>query len=182
MPPPNPAPGSAPAPAPGPRGLGFPGVHLLAVALAWVFPGLGHLILGRRDRGLVLAAAITSVYLAGIAIGGIAVIDRRDHPAWFVSQALIAPSFLIDRHHQAVRDAATRATGRRPDATGAADSDLYRPAFGRAQEQGTLYTAAAGLLNLLAMLDAVSRRPGHERRQSARREQERAVPAPATPA
>lgn len=147
-----------------------PGValHVLATVLAWGFPGLGHLLLGRRDRGLVLAATITSLYLAGLLIGGVAVIDRSEHPAWFVSQALIAPSFLVDRHHQNLRNATARGT----DDSAAA----YAPAFGRAQEQGTLYTAAAGLLNLLAILDAASRRPGHERRQEQRRQ-----PGPAPP-
>ncbi len=147
------------------------GVPLLAAGLAWLFPGLGHLVLGRTRRGLVLAVAITSLYLAGLLIGGVAVVDRRDHPAWFLSQALIAPSFVFDRFHQNVRDAAARAGARQTDAR--ADAPVadggYAPAFGRAQEQGTLYTAAAGLLNLLAMLDAASRRPGHERRASERR-------------
>ena len=146
------------------------GLPLLAAALAWVFPGLGHLLLGRVQRGLVLAVAITTLYLAGLLIGGVSVIDRRDHPAWFLSQALIGPSLLLDRYHQNLRDAATR------QRRGPGDADAYAPAFGRAQEQGTLYTAAAGLLNLLAMLDAASRRPGHERRRGDRRD---AAPAPA---
>ena len=88
-------------------------------------------------------------------------------------------SFVLDRFHQRVRDAAAR-TGAR--AGGPAADGGYAPAFGRAQEQGTLYTAAAGLLNLLAMLDAASRRPGHERRGTERRrDADDPATTPATP-
>ena len=35
----------------------------------------------------------------------------------------------------------------------------YEPSFGRVNEQGVLYTALAGLLNLLAILDVVYQDP-----------------------
>ncbi|BAM03226.1 DUF6677 family protein [Phycisphaera mikurensis] len=148
--------------------------HLLAAAVAWGFPGLGHLLLGRTHRGLVLAVAITTLFLAGLLIGGVAVVDRRDHPAWFISQALVAPAFLVDAHHQKLRDRAVRAVNR---PGGEAAVAAYAPSFGRSQEQGTLYTAAAGLLNLLAILDVAHRRPSHERRRGPRRRSDGAAPA-----
>ena len=42
-----------------------------AAALAWLLPGLGHLALGERQRGLVLLVAISALYSAGLLIGSI---------------------------------------------------------------------------------------------------------------
>jgi Family of unknown function (DUF6677) len=37
---------------------------------AWVVPGLGHFLLGRKWRGLILFAAIVTMFLMGIAMQG----------------------------------------------------------------------------------------------------------------
>jgi hypothetical protein len=39
-------------------------------AAAWVVPGLGHLLLGRKWRALILFAAIVAMFLMGIAMRG----------------------------------------------------------------------------------------------------------------
>lgn len=39
-------------------------------ALAWLFPGAGHLIQGRTKRGVVIAAAIWLMFVIGILSGG----------------------------------------------------------------------------------------------------------------
>ena len=113
---------------------------------------------GHVGRGLVLAATLTSLWLGGLLIGGLSVVDRQGDPAWFLGQALIAPS-LAAHHYRATRVAEHLA--KHPNAPGGrlvpADDPPFEPAFGRARELGTLYTSLAGLLNLLAMLDVVYR-------------------------
>jgi hypothetical protein len=39
-------------------------------AAAWLVPGLGHLLLGRKWRGLILGASIVAMFLMGIAMQG----------------------------------------------------------------------------------------------------------------
>ncbi|MEM8781769.1 MAG: DUF6677 family protein [Planctomycetota bacterium] len=130
------------------------GLNLAAAVLGWALPGLGHLALGHTARGLVLAATIGSLWLGGLLIGGISVIDRRDHPAWFIGQMMVAPAWVVDRYHDHLRQTWNRRVG-----TEAHIDRGYVPAHGKPEEQGTLYTALAGLLNLLAIIDVLYRKP-----------------------
>jgi len=133
-------------------------VGVTAAVAGWLLPGLGHLLTGHTARGLVLAVTLGSLWLGGLLIGGLSVVDRQADPAWFLGQALIAPSLAADRYR------AQRVTEHgvaHPDAPGGrlvpADHPPFEPSFGRARELGTLYTSLAGLLNLLAILDVVYR-------------------------
>jgi TM2 domain-containing membrane protein YozV len=122
--------------------------HPAAAVAAWILPGLGHFILGQRQRGAILCVTIGVLWLAGMIIGGISVFDHREHPAWFVGQMLMAPSVVMD---QTIVHKLKPYTGEStPDSNPA-----YEPSYGRVNEQGVLYTALAGLLNLLAILDVV---------------------------
>lgn len=128
---------------------------------AWLLPGLGHALLGEPKRGLIIGLAIGLLWLGGLLIGGIGVVNRETHPAWFVGQAMTAPSLVSDF---IVR--------RLPEPQPAAADGVrsaYEPSFGRVNEQGILYTALAGLLNLLAILDVAYREPGHRALRRKRR-------------
>ncbi len=129
----------------GPRRGSWHGAEALA---AWVLPGLGHYLLGERKRGLILAVSIGSLWVGGLLIGGISVCDKVDRKAWFIGQALMGPSWAADWYHQRLKHQAI--------VKGAAQ---YEPSYGRLSEQGILYTALAGLLNLLAVIDVVYREP-----------------------
>jgi len=75
-----------------------------AAVAAWLLPGLGHVLLGQRRRGLLLLGAILGLYLAGLLIGGIDVIDSRQDRLWYYGQVLAGPqTFLVDRVHQSMR-------------------------------------------------------------------------------
>ncbi|MEM1446639.1 MAG: DUF6677 family protein [Planctomycetota bacterium] len=134
-----------------PRGAGL---NLASAVLGWALPGLGHFALGHTQRGLVLAATIGSLWLGGLLIGGVSVIDRRDHPAWFIGQMMVAPSWVVDRYHDHLRKAWNQRVGTEPNVDRG-----YVPAHGKPEEIGTLYTALAGLLNLLAIIDVMYRKP-----------------------
>ena len=133
--------------------------HVAAGVAAWCLPGLGHLLLGQTVRGMILGVVIGSVWVGGLWIGGLSVIDRRDQPAWFLGQMLLAPSWIVNQHHQRLRASWLLEAGSRPGLV-----PPYEPAFGKPLELGTLYTGLAGLLNLLCVIDAASGgTPGRER-------------------
>ncbi len=167
-----------------------------AAVASWIVPGLGHWILGLRRRGVVLCISILSLWLGGILIGGISVLDRADRaegPArdyaqrgngtsmWFFGQALIAPSIVIqkvranmfvDFANLKIQD---RQRGLQNDShdnvflepTSFRPTPPYEPSIGRVAEQGVLFTALAGLLNLLAMIDVLYCDPQYRRDRDA---------------
>ena len=50
---------------------------VVAAALAWIFPGLGHLYLGRRKTALLYALIVTATFLLGLSFEGrLYTIDR----------------------------------------------------------------------------------------------------------
>jgi len=128
---------------------------------AWLLPGLGHLLLGQRLRGLVIAAAVGGLWLLGLLIGGISVIDHRDYSEgtrvkfslWFLGQSLTGPSVAVDLYHQHIKNVSARLHGHVPQ-PGDSPQPLYVPSFGRVAELGVLFTALAGMLNLLVIIDA----------------------------
>lgn len=134
--------------------------NFTAAIAAWLVPGLGHMLLGHLKRGLILAVTIGMLWIGGLAIGGVSVIDREEHPFWFLGQMLVAPSLAVEMVH---RNLGEPMPGTDP---------AYEPSLGRVHEQGTLYTALAGLLNLLVMLDVLYRDP-NDARDRGRAEAER---------
>jgi hypothetical protein len=128
---------------------------------AWVLPGLGHLVLGERARGLVIMLTVVLLYLAGLLIGGIDVIDRREDQLWYAGQILAGPiTIALDMQNQKLK---TRATARLEDRAfpEAQPPDFaalpYIRSVGRVNELGTLYCALAGMLNLLVIVDIAFR-------------------------
>lgn len=167
---------STPGPGPAPR---YPWA-LIAVA-GWVLPGLAHALLGDRRRGAIVGCALLSTFVTGLLIGGIDVVDRRHDVLWFTvgGQCMIGPlAFGVDAIHNLLdrmrdrqidgyardNDRPTydreqrnrlivemRHNGRRP---------AYSTSVGHPNEVGTLFCAVAGMMNLLAILDAVGRATG----------------------
>ena len=113
----------------------------LAGLLAWLMPGLGHLFLGHRNRGLVYLVTIVATFWTGVAIGGVrATVDPSGRKLWFTAQLCSgANAFVAYALHRAV-----------------ADSDTP-PGPYLSSEVGVHYTGVAGLLNILVILDAVAR-------------------------
>ncbi len=124
--------------------------HFDAAIAAWLLPGLGHIYLGEFRRGAILGASIMVLWLAGFLIGGISVFDHTDNSLWFLGQDFLSPSLVADQVLQRVIKTSPGAGEPLPD-----QHPAYEPSFGRVSEQGILYTALAGLLNLLAILDVV---------------------------
>jgi hypothetical protein len=131
------------------------------VALAgWVLPGLGYWLIGQRGRALACGVTILIVFFGGILIAGVRVVQAPDmngpgntfqrvlQRPWFIGQVLTGPmgitaAMISDK---------------------LAASPTYRDIETKARlaEIGTLYTAVAGMLNLLTIIDA-SHRAGRVR-------------------
>jgi hypothetical protein len=43
---------------------------VLAAALAWLIPGVGHLVLGKRQKGVIFLLAIPAMFVLGLALDG----------------------------------------------------------------------------------------------------------------
>ncbi|MEO0476989.1 MAG: DUF6677 family protein [Planctomycetota bacterium] len=132
--------------------------NLPAAVAAWLVPGMGHILSGHVRRGVILMVCITGLWAAGLLVGGISVISARDANgalrAWYLGQAMIAPSFVVEYTHDRLR---ARSEGRDPSPFD--ESIPFSPAYGRAAEIGTLYCTLAGMLNLLAIIDIAYREP-----------------------
>jgi hypothetical protein len=142
------------------------------VALAgWLVPGAGYWLLGQRARAVTIGLTIIGLFLLGVFVAGIRVVDAPDlvggggpkgatdettlvqaqptlvrrvlDKPWFIGQVLTGPLGIISAW------ASSHAASNPATASIKAHS--------RIAEIGTLYTAVAGMLNLMAMLDAASR-------------------------
>lgn len=107
----------------------------VAALLAWLVPGAGHLLLGRRQKGLIFLAAIPAMFAIGLGLSG------RLFPFDF-SQPLVAL-------------AAVAARGVGATAFLAGWLDLGRGVVTDASyEYGNAFVIVSGLLNMLVALDA----------------------------
>jgi len=118
----------------------------IAGFLAWLVPGLGHIYLGHRTRGLICLVTITATFWTGVAIGSVqGTVDPRERTLWFMAQMCTGGNTVAA---VALRQAVvTRATPGHP---------TYVPSWMSA-DVGVHYTGVAGLLNLLVILDALTR-------------------------
>jgi hypothetical protein len=161
-----------------------------AVAIAgWFVPGAGYVLIGDVTRGLVIGITILALFLGGVLIAGIRVIDvpgydalghrvlmyqgRRvesTHPdygrgtgqwaltdspfgeiirkPWFVAQVLSGPIAIVGGSWSVAAAQPQTPGGRIPSVP---------MSHARLLDIGALYTAIAGIFNLLAMMDAASR-------------------------
>ena len=108
---------------------------LLVVAASWAVPGLGHLLLNRRSKGLILLVALPLMFVVGLLLNG------RLFP-FDTSQPLVALAALADLGIGVVYFLA----GPLGYGAGKVTEVTY--------EYGNAFLIVAGLLNLLVALDA----------------------------
>ena len=100
---------------------------------------------------MLVAFGVFGLFLMGLLIGGLDAVDSRDDRWWFMAQAITGPvAFGVDWLHQWLR----------------AEGSVV-PGLGRMNEIGMLSCALAGLMNLIAVLDALFP-PLRRRREGAR--------------
>lgn len=109
-----------------------------ALALSWLIPGGGHLLLKRTGRGLLLMGAITAMFLCGLMMRG-----AMFHPeSGDLLTTLINTGGFIGDLCSGILYLLSQWLGyNQPDIAGAV------------HDYGTKFLVTAGLLNLLAMVD-----------------------------
>jgi hypothetical protein len=121
---------SAPAPA---------GKWAPAVLLAWLIPGGGHFLLKKPERGVALAVSVIAMFVLGIMMRG-----AMFHPEGgdLLTTVIYYGGFIGDLLSGILYFLAVWLGYNQPDMAG------------HVHDYGTKFLVAAGLLNLLAMVDA----------------------------
>ncbi|HYT69156.1 MAG TPA: DUF6677 family protein [Vicinamibacterales bacterium] len=118
-----------------PRAAAEPGRLALVCGLAWLIPGAGHLVVGRRQKGLIFFIALPLMFLTGLWLEGRLFPLELSDPLVFLgaiaNRGIGAPFFLAKMF-----DAGA----------GKVTAVSY--------EYGNTFLMTAGLLNLLVVLDA----------------------------
>jgi hypothetical protein len=118
-----------------PRETAEPGRLLLVCALAWLIPGAGHLLLGRRQKGLIFLVALPLMFLTGLWLEGRLFPLELSDPLVFlgaIADRGIGVAFFIAR------------------AMDAGLGTVVAPSY----EYGNTFLMTAGLLNFLVIIDA----------------------------
>jgi hypothetical protein len=111
--------------------------------VSWLVPGAGHLLLGRRQKGLIFLAALPAMFAIGLAL------DGRLFPFEF-SQPLVGLAALANLGMGVPYFAAS--------AAGLGAGVVTEVAY----EYGNAFLIVSGLLNLLVALDAYDVRVGRK--------------------
>ena len=111
----------------------------VVVAVAWLIPGLGHFLLGRRGRAAIVLAAVATMFAIGVLmrgplfqIGGADLLSRLIQFGGFVGDLACGLLYFLTVW---LGYSAPDIAGHNPD-------------------YGSKFLVAAGLLNILAMVDA----------------------------
>lgn len=155
---------------------------LFVAAMGWLVPGGGYWALGQRSRALVIGITIVCIWVLGLLIGGVRIIevpkfddegnfipgpyvqeqqmngqirryrggarlfDEVRRKPWSIAQVLAGPV--------AIASGAVSVHASRPDEMGEVSVPVPHA---RLWEIAVLYTAVAGMLNLIAIIDASHR-------------------------
>jgi hypothetical protein len=110
-----------------------------AVALAWVVPGGGHLLLKRPGRAGILAASVASMYLLGLMMQGALFSPQTGD---LLTMVIYCGGFLGNLMSGILYFVTVW--------LGYSQEDVA----GHVHDYGTKFLVGAGLLNVLAMVDA----------------------------
>jgi hypothetical protein len=110
-----------------------------AVALAWLIPGGGHFLLKRNGRGALLLASVTGMFLCGLMMQGAMfqpqngdLLTTLINTGGFIGDCMSGILYLLSSWF------------------GYSQPDMA----GHVHDYGTKFLVSAGLLNVLAMVDA----------------------------
>ena len=113
--------------------------------LSWFLPGLGHVFVGQRNRGLIIMMTVAATFWGGIAVGGVRItVDSQRKKLWFFAQ-ICAGAHAVVAHVAGQRSR-----------VGTTEDQLVVDRW-QSVEIGVVYTGVAGLLSVLVILDALAR-------------------------
>jgi hypothetical protein len=113
----------------------------LVVAVGWLVPGAGHFLLGRRGRAAIILAAVVVPFVFGLLMRG-PLFQPGDGSGDVLSRVIQYGGFIGDLA-SGILYLGTKAFGYGPPDIAA-----------HAADYGSKFIVAAGLLNVLAMVDA----------------------------
>ena len=126
-------------------------VHVAAFLLGWILPGLGHISIGQKRRGVLIMVGILFLVTCGALVGGIDAVDHNKDGLWFIAQVWCGPVVLgIDLLNQLFIAPLP-----------IADKATY-VGLSHANEIGTLFIAMAGLMNFVVLLDLFQAKRGDD--------------------
>lgn len=114
-------------------------VWALPVFIGWIVPGGGHFFLKRPGRGVLLLVSITLMFLLGLMMRGMMFTPQSGD---LLTTIINYGGFIGDLASGALYLLATMFGYNQPDMAG----DVH--------DYGTKFLVTAGLLNILAMVDA----------------------------
>lgn len=169
----------------------------VAMVLAWLFPGAGHVYLGHTRRGLGVMTGVFFLFIFGLFIAGPTAVDSglffnnlakrwvqgpkvavdsapEGEPIWFAGTAFVGPIAIgVDYFHQyglkvtAERTPSGGVVRRSPKpAPEGQPAPAYSRALGRVAEIGILACTLAGMMNLIAIIDAAYNHRAARRREA----------------
>jgi len=110
-------------------------IYLLIVGLlAWLVPGAGHLMLGKKKHAIIIFVTIVLTFCTGLYIGSVGIINSVNAKPWFLAQLMNSPAVI---------------------ALACISKNGGYAVYARPNEIGQIYTSIAGLLNLLCIVNAV---------------------------
>lgn len=158
---------------------------LLAALLGWLIPGAGHFLIGYRSLAAILFGAITFAFGVGLALGGIKNSINPWSNGWLLAGEIgvggyTAAGFLVnqlvltDLPSESVPGVLSQSAKFRELPRERQELLLQKAgryvSFYPGSDVAQIYLATAGLLNLLAIVDAIARAktglPTHVRRES----------------
>jgi hypothetical protein len=127
----------------------------LVLIAGFVVPGGGHFVYGERKRGFLIGSTIILLFLLGILVGGIRVVEFPDFsgPGNLLSKLLTQPTFdcaFFCGPITLVSGYISETMANNPNTAGLIS-------HARLFDIGGLYIGVAGGLNLLAIIDSVGR-------------------------
>jgi TM2 domain-containing membrane protein YozV len=135
---------------------------IIALVLAWLVPGAGHVYVGRTLRGIVIFAVISGTFWAGMAMGGVMTVDYHGERWWFVAQMFTGVQGVLGWQHERrlmkeVLSEEDVQMARGHERQMAIDKELAARRVALVSPMATVaraYAGVAGLLNLMCIFDA----------------------------
>ena len=118
---------------------------ILAAALAWVFPGLGHWYVGKRRLAVAFAVIVAATFLAGLSFEGRLYTVEQGQPLTILATFAVYGAGILNIAARLLTDS--------PGGT------ILSPTY----EYGCAYLLTGGLMNLLLVLDAYDVASGRKR-------------------